>query len=178
MRWKSFSSNRIWNERLKGVGVISLYSVFQHACTGPIMRGSGFPWDLRKAAPNDSYSEIPFSVPIGRFGDCYDRYKVRIGEMRSSLQIIDFILNKIEEGDYKIDFGKILNFPRFLLNIIWNQLFIILSLLKWALFPKFALYAAVEAPKGEMGVFLVSDSFLIHFAVKSFSRFLSFVSYR
>ena len=93
------TENRIWKQRLVGIGVVSPERAFQLGLTGPMLRGSGVAWDLRKKQPYDVYSELDFDIPIGRNGDCYDRYLVRVEEMRQSNRIIQQCIKWLKEND-------------------------------------------------------------------------------
>ena len=152
------TGNRIWRQRLIGIGTVTAEQALQYGFTGVMLRGSGIPWDLRKNIPYDNYDSLNFDIPIGTNGDCYDRFLIRIMEMRISLKIIEEILNTMEKGPYKLDLRKLLPPSR------GNAKFNMESLIHH--FKSFsegitslpgAVYKAVEAPKGEFGVFVVSD---------------------
>ena len=106
------TDNRIWIGRTKGVGVVSAADAINYSFSGVMLRGSGVPWDVRKSQPYDAYDQVEFDVPVGKNGDCYDRYLCRIEEFRQSLRIIDQCLNKMPEGQVKIDDHKIVPPPR------------------------------------------------------------------
>jgi len=95
------TSNRIWKERLVDIGVVTASDSIAWGFSGVMLRGSGLPWDLRKNAPYEIYNELKFSVPVGINGDCFDRYLIRIEEMRQSLNIIENCLNLIQQGPIK-----------------------------------------------------------------------------
>jgi NADH-quinone oxidoreductase subunit D len=127
------TGNRIWKDRTVGVGVISAEACIAIGLTGPPLRGSGVKWDLRKAQPYSSYDDFDFDIPIGKNGDTYDRYIVRIEEMRQSLRIIRQAVAGLPEGPVMAKVPKILK-P-----------------------PAGDVYHSIEAPKGELGFYVVSD---------------------
>jgi NADH-quinone oxidoreductase subunit D len=127
------TTNRIWLERTKNVGVISAADAIALGVTGPVLRASGVQWDLRKAQPYAAYADFDFEIPIGENGDTYDRYMVRMVEMRQSMRIIEQAVNGIPEGPIM---GKV---PKVIKP------------------PVGEIYHSIEAPKGELGYFIVSD---------------------
>jgi NADH-quinone oxidoreductase subunit D len=127
------TTNRIWVERTRGVGVLSGPDCIALGVTGPVLRASGVKWDLRKAQPYSHYPDFDFEIPIGASGDTYDRYLVRIAEMRQSLRIIEQAVNGIPEGPIMAKVPKVMK-P-----------------------PVGEVYVSIEAPKGELGYFIVSD---------------------
>jgi NADH-quinone oxidoreductase subunit D len=127
------TTNRIWVERTKGVGYLSPDDCKALGVTGPVLRASGVKWDLRKAQPYSSYQDFDFDIPVGEHGDTYDRYLVRIAEMRQSLRIIRQGVAKLPEGPIMAKVPKVLK-P-----------------------PAGEIYHSIEAPKGELGYFIVSD---------------------
>jgi NADH dehydrogenase (ubiquinone) Fe-S protein 2 len=123
-----------------------------------MLRGSGCPWDLRKSFPYDAYNEVEFSVPVGSNGDCYDRYLIRIEEMRQSLYIILQCLDKIPAGFIKVDDRKISPPSRAMMKHSMESLIHHFKLFSEGLtVPSGEAYASVEAPKGEFGIYLVSN---------------------
>ena len=127
------TTNRIWVERTKGVGKISAKDCIAFGVTGPVLRASGVKWDLRKAQPYANYAEFDFDIPTGEHGDTYDRYLVRMQEMRQSLRIIDQAVKRIPEGPIMAKVPKVIK-------------------------PAVGeIYHSIEAPKGELGYFIVSD---------------------
>nr|YP_010227891.1 NADH dehydrogenase subunit 7 [Polymyxa betae]CAG9644868.1 NADH dehydrogenase subunit 7 [Polymyxa betae] len=150
--------NRIWKQRLVDVGVVTKAQALDWGFTGVLLRGSGTPWDLRKAQPYEIYSKLDFEIPVGKNGDCYDRYLVRIGEMRQSTHIILQCINQIPDGLIKVDDKKITPPSR---REIKNSMEALIHHFK--LYSKgFTIepnetYVSAEAPKGEFGVYLVSD---------------------
>jgi NADH dehydrogenase (ubiquinone) Fe-S protein 2 len=101
------SSNRIWKQRLLNIGVVTSEQALEWGFTGVLLRGSGIPWDLRRIQPYEIYSHINFDIPVGINGDCYDRYLIRVNEMRESLKIIEYCINNIPETPVKLDNFKI-----------------------------------------------------------------------
>ena len=127
------TTNRIWVERTKNVGVISAKDAIALGVTGPVLRASGVKWDLRKAQPYANYKQFEFEIPTGQNGDTYDRYLVRMAEMRQSLRIIQQAVDGIPEGPIMAKVSKVIK-P-----------------------PVGEIYHSIEAPKGELGYFIVSD---------------------
>lgn len=152
------TGNRIWKQRLVDVGVVSLADALSFGFTGPMIRGSGLPWDIRKQHPYDAYNEVKFSIPVGYNGDCYDRYLIRIEEMRQSLSIIMQCLNQIPTGFVKVDDRKISPPSRAMMKHSMESLIHHFKLYSEGYnVPKGESYAVVEAPKGEFGVFVMSN---------------------
>lgn len=152
------TNNRIWKQRLVDIGTISLEDALNWGFSGVMLRSSGLPFDIRRYAPYDAYSLVEFSVAIGEIGDCYDRYLVRIEEMRQSCEIILQCLDLIPTGAIKIDDKKYSNPARALMKFSME------SLIHHFKFysenysvPAGEIYSFVEAPKGEFGIFLKSD---------------------
>ena len=102
----------IWRERLQGVGVITADEAIALGATGPILRSTGVPWDLRKADPYLYYDQVEFGVVVGSYGDCFDRYAIRLNEVRESMAIVRQILEKLPAGDYRIQDRKVTPPPR------------------------------------------------------------------
>lgn len=152
------TGNRIWVNRLVDVGVVTMQQAVDWGFSGVMLRGSGVPWDLRKEQPYDAYSQVEFDVPVGKSGDCFDRYLCRIEEMRQSLRIIDQCINKMPGGACKIDDWKISPPPRAEMKDNMEALIHHFKLFSEGYsVPPGETYTAIEAPKGEFGVFLVSD---------------------
>ena len=152
------SNNRIWKQRLVNIGIVTKKEALDWGFSGVMLRGSGIPWDLRKSQPYEVYDKTPFDIPVGTNGDCFDRYLIRIQEMRQSLRIILFCINNIPEGQIKIDDKKITPLSRFEMK---NSMEALIHHFKFYTqgfdVPKSSTYVTVEAPKGEFGVFLKSD---------------------
>jgi len=154
------TENRIWKQRLVDVGIVTVNDVCNWGFTGVMARGSGLSWDLRKIVPYEIYgdSKLIFSIPVGSKGDCYDRYLIRISEMRQSLLIILYCLNNIPLGNYKINDFKIVPPSRSYMKFSMEALIHHFKLFTEGFqVSKGSTHAFVEAPKGEFGVFLVSD---------------------
>ncbi|GAA31968.2 NADH dehydrogenase (ubiquinone) Fe-S protein 2 [Clonorchis sinensis] len=151
-------NNPIWINRTKDVGVVSAEDALDLGFSGPMLRGSGIKWDLRKAQPYDAYADMEFDVPIGLRGDCYDRFALRLEEMRQSVRIMQQCLNKMPPGEVKVDDAKITPPKRAEMKDSMEALIHHFKLFSEGyLVPPGATYTAVEAPKGEFGVYLVSD---------------------
>src|ERR687896_145661 len=150
--------NEIWLERLKGTGVISQERALELGVTGPLLRATGHPWDLRKAMPYSSYDHFDFAVPVGHHGDNYDRFKVRIDEVRESLKIIEQALDGLPEGPYITANRKVALPPRHELATSMEALIHHFKLVTEGFrVPPGETYAAIESPRGELGCFLVAD---------------------
>jgi NADH-quinone oxidoreductase subunit D len=152
------TGNRIWKQRVVDIGVISAQDALAWGFSGPSLRASGVAWDLRRAQPYDKYAEVEFDVPIGRHGDCYDRYLVRIAEMRESVKIIKQCLAKMQPGPIKLQDHKITPPSRAAMKHSMEALIHHFKLYTEGYHvPAGATYTVVEAPKGEFGVYLVAD---------------------
>lgn len=149
--------NRIWKQRLIGVGAIGADSAVAQGFTGVLLRSTGIRQDIRKTSPYEVYSKLRFNVPVGSNGDCFDRYLLRMSEMVESLNIIEQCISQIPEGVVKNENYKISPPPRALIKTSMESLihhFKYFS--KGASAPANEVYASVESPKGEFGVYLVS----------------------
>ena len=152
------TGNRIWKARLINVGVLPLDVAIANGFTGVMLRGSGLKWDIRKEKPYDAYDDVDFDVPVGSRGDCYDRYLCRVEEMRQSLRIIDQCINKMPGGAYRVNDYKISPPPRAMMKESMEALIHHFKLYTEGYsVPAGETYTCIEAPKGEFGVFLVSD---------------------
>jgi len=153
------TGNRIWKERLVDIGVVSLESAINWGFSGVMLRGSGIPWDLRKSQPYEIYSEIDFSIPVGSSGDCFDRYLVRVEEMRQSLVILQQAIDLLESGPIKTDDYKAGPSLRSeMKNNMENVIHHFKFFSEGVVLPFGETYTATEAPKGEFGVYLISDN--------------------
>ncbi|MFT7235587.1 MAG: NADH-quinone oxidoreductase subunit D [Methylophagaceae bacterium] len=154
------TDNRIWKQRTVGIGVVSPERAMQMGFSGPMLRGSGVEWDLRKKQPYSVYDQVDFDIPVGVEGDCYDRYLVRIEEMRQSNKIIKQCVDWLREnpgpvitGDHKIAPPSRIEMKQDMESMVHHfKLFT-----EGYCVPEGEVYAAVEHPKGELGVYLVSD---------------------
>ena len=152
------TSNRIWKQRTVDIGAFTAEEALAWGFSGPCLRGSGVPWDLRKSQPYELYEQVEFQVPVGRNGDCYDRYLVRISEMRESVKIIRQCLAKMKPGPVKVQDHKISPPSRGEMKRSMEALIHHFKLYTEGFHvPPGATYTAVETPKGEFGVYLVSD---------------------
>ena len=152
------NENRIFRQRTVDIGVVAADEALDLGFTGPMLRASGVPWDLRKSQPYEVYDLMDFDVPVGRHGDCYDRYLVRMAEMRESLKIMAQCLDQMPLGPVKIQDFKIVPPPRLELKRSMEALIHHFKLYTEGFHvPAGETYAAVEAPKGEFGVYLVAD---------------------
>lgn len=154
------TDNRIWKQRTVGIGVVSPERALQLGFTGPMLRGSGVAWDLRKHQPYEVYDLLDFDIPVGVNGDCYDRYLVRIEEMRQSNRIIKQCVDWLRKnpGPVLLDDHKIAPPPREEMKADMESLIHHFKLFtEGYCLPEGEAYAAVEHPKGEFGVYLVSD---------------------
>jgi NADH-quinone oxidoreductase subunit D len=150
--------NEILLQRLKHTGVVSEERLLALGITGPLLRASGNPWDLRKADPYSSYDHFDFKIPVGTTGDNYDRFRVRMAEMRESLKIIEQALDGLPEGPYITDNRKIALPPRHELATSMEALIHHFKLVTEGFrVPPGEAYVAIEAPRGEMGCFVLAD---------------------
>lgn len=152
------TNNRIFKQRMVGIGTVTKDEALAWGFSGPMIRGSGIAWDLRKSQPYEVYDELDFDIPIGKNGDSYDRYLVRVQEMRESLKIIKQCLEKIPEGAVVTSDSRIAPPKRSELKTSMEALINHFKLYTEGYHPpKGETYAAVEAPKGEFGVYVISD---------------------
>ena len=153
------TSNRIWKERLVNIGIVTSKKAVDWGFSGVMLRGSGIPWDLRKMQPYENYSDLNFYIPVGVNGDCYDRYLIRMEEMRQSTSIISQIINKIPEGSVKSSNYKFSPPSR---TDLKNSMEALIHHFKFYSegysLPSGETYTATEAPKGEFGVYLLSNN--------------------
>ncbi|MFZ8886548.1 MAG: NADH-quinone oxidoreductase subunit D [Steroidobacteraceae bacterium] len=154
------TDNRIWKQRTVGIGVVSPERALQLGFSGPMLRGSGFAWDLRKKQPYAAYADMDFDIPVGVTGDCYDRYLVRIEEMRQSNRIIRQCIDwlRVHPGPVMLADHKLTPPSREEMKEDMEALIHHFKLFtEGYTVPEGEVYSAVEAPKGEFGVWLVSD---------------------
>jgi len=152
------TGNRIWKQRVVDIGVISAEEALAWGFAGPNLRASGIAWDLRRAQPYDKYAEVEFDIPVGAKGDCYDRYLVRVAEMRESVKIVKQCLDKMQPGPIKLQDHKITPPTRAAMKHSMEALIHHFKLYTEGYHvPAGATYTVVEAPKGEFGVYLVAD---------------------
>jgi NADH-quinone oxidoreductase subunit D len=154
------TDNRIWKQRTVGIGVVSPERALQLGFSGPMLRGSGFAWDLRKKQPYAAYDQVDFDIPVGQNGDCYDRYLVRIEELRQSNRIIKQCVDWLRRnpGPVMVDDHKVVPPTRTAMKDDMEALIHHFKLFTEGYCPPPGeVYAAIEAPKGEFGVYMVSD---------------------
>lgn len=152
------TENRIFKQRTVDIGVVTPEQALAWGFSGPMLRASGVPWDLRKAQPYEVYDRMDFDIPVGRHGDCYDRYLVRMWEMRQSVKIIRQCLEQMPEGEVRIRNNKITPPSRAEMKRSMEALIHHFKLYTEGIHvPKGEVYVATENPKGEFGVYLVSD---------------------
>jgi NADH-quinone oxidoreductase subunit D len=152
------TDNRIFKQRNVDIGVVSQQDALDWGFSGVMVRGSGMAWDLRRSQPYEVYSELDFDIPVGKNGDCYDRYLVRMEEMRQSLRIMKQAIEKMPQGPVHTTDGKMFPPPRAEMKRSMEALIHHFKLYTEGVrVPAGEVYAAVEAPKGEFGVYLVSD---------------------
>ncbi|MXW75307.1 MAG: NADH-quinone oxidoreductase subunit D [Acidimicrobiaceae bacterium] len=148
----------IWRERLQGVGAINADEAIALSATGPLLRSTGYAWDLRRDEPYLAYDEVDFDVIVGTYGDCYDRYAIRINEIRESMKIVDQIIDKMPGGDYRLQDKKVTPPPRIRIDESMEALIHHFKIFTEGYqVPKGEAYTAVESPRGELGVYIVSD---------------------
>ncbi len=161
------SNNRIWKYRLVNIGIVSRDQALNWSFSGVMLRSTGVAWDLRKQFPYEVYDRLSFDVPLGRYGDCYDRYLMRMQEMRQSIRIIKQCLDQMPYGVVRVDNRKISPPSRRSMKISMEAL---INHFKYhsggVAVPRGEIYMSVEAPKGEFGVYLVADGSPIPFRCK------------
>ena len=154
------TDNRIWKQRTVGIGVVSPERALQLGFSGPMLRGSGVEWDLRRKQPYEVYADLDFAVPVGANGDCYDRYLVRVEEMRQSNRIVRQCVDWLREnpGPVILDDHKLVPPPREQMKDDMESLIHHFKLFtEGYCAPAGEVYCAVEHPKGEFGIYLISD---------------------
>lgn len=152
------TTNPIWVERTRGLGVITAEDAIAYGASGPVLRGSGIAYDLRKAAPYSSYDHFAFDIPVGSNGDVYDRYLVRLFEMRESLRIVDQAMANLPGGPVNTSNRKVALPPRNEINTSMESLIHHFKLVTEGFrVPRGHVYQAIESPRGELGFYLVSD---------------------
>jgi NADH dehydrogenase I D subunit len=155
---KILTGNRVWLKRNKGVGIISAEDAVDIGLSGPALRASGVYWDIRKHQPYLVYDHMIFDVPTGTNGDSFDRYIVRIEEMRQSLRIIEQAVKDMPRGPFNVDMPEIVPPPK---KNVYDNMESLIHQFKYVSqgfdVPKGEVYSYVEAPKGELGVYIISD---------------------
>ena len=148
----------IWRERLQGVGVITPTEAIALGATGPILRSTGVDWDLRRGMPYLHYPEVEFDVIVGSYGDAFDRYAIRLNEVRESMRIVRQILDRMPTGDYRIQDKKVTPPPRARIDESMEALIHHFKIFTEGFkVPEGEVYVAVESPRGELGCYIASD---------------------
>jgi NADH-quinone oxidoreductase subunit D len=148
----------IWRDRLQGVGVISQDEAIALSATGPILRSTGLTWDLRRDMPYLAYEDLEFDVVVGSYGDSFDRYAIRLNEIRESIRIVHQILDQMPEGDYRAQDAKVTPPPRARIDESMEALIHHFKIFTEGFkVPEGEVYVAVESPRGELGCYIVSD---------------------
>ncbi len=170
---KLLTENPLWLDRTQGIGFLSAEDAIKLGCTGPTLRGSGVNWDIRKAIPYSGYENFEFDVPLGQHGDVYDRYLIRIEEMRQSLRIVRQAIDNLPDGPVRSNNRKYVPPPRSELGKSMEA--VIHHFKLWTEGfrpPEGEVYVRVESPRGELGCYLVSDGspkpWRVHFRTPSF----------
>ena len=152
------SGQPIWRERLQGVGVITAQEAIALGVTGPILRSTGVPWDLRRDMPYLHYDQLEFDVVVGEYGDAYDRYSIRFNEIRESMRIVYQILDRMPSGDYRIQDKKVTPPPRARIDESMEALIHHFKIFTEGFkVPEGEVYVSIESPRGEIGCYIVSD---------------------
>ena len=152
------TDNRIFKQRNVDIGIVTKQDALDYSFSGVMLRGSGVAWDLRKSQPYECYDQLEFKIPVGKNGDCYDRYICRIEEMRESVKIINQCLSKMPKGPIKSPDGKLTPPPKKEIKESMEALIHHFKLFTEGFrVTEDEIYTAVEAPKGEFGVYLISD---------------------
>jgi len=150
--------NPIWKERTQGIGILTGEQALNIGCSGPITRGSGIAWDLRKSNPYSSYEDFDFKIPVGAVGDVYDRFLVRLMEMRESCKIMQQAIDQLPAGEWNSGDRKVVPPPKAEIDTSMEALIHHFKLWTEGFRPKVGeAYAATEGPKGELGFYIVSD---------------------
>jgi NADH-quinone oxidoreductase subunit D len=163
----------IWRERLQGVGVITADEALALGTSGPILRSTGVAWDLRRDQPYLHYNKVEFDVIVGSYGDAFDRYAIRINEIRESIRIVHQVLDAMPLGDYRIQNKKVTPPPRARIDESMEALIHHFKIFTEGFkVPEGEVYAAIESPRGEIGCYIVSDGgpkpYRIHMRAPSF----------
>ncbi|HSL56380.1 MAG TPA: NADH-quinone oxidoreductase subunit D [Acidimicrobiales bacterium] len=148
----------IWRGRLQGVGVLSTEEALALGTTGPLLRSTGYAWDLRRDMPYLAYDQVEFDVIVGTYGDCFDRYAIRLAEIRESLRIVRQILDQMPSGDYRVQDKKVTPPPRARIDESMEALIHHFKIFTEGFkVPEGEVYVAIESPRGELGCYIVSD---------------------
>ena len=169
------TSAPLWEERLRGIGKLTRAEVINMGLTGVMLRGSGVDWDLRRDAPYSGYENYDFVVPVETEGDCFARYRVRMQEMRQSVRIIEQALKNLPGGPFRTDDRKVSLPPRAELDVSMEALIHHFKLMTEGFrVPPGMIYHGIEASKGELGFYIVSDGsampYRLHVRAPSFNN--------
>ena len=165
----------IWRERLQGVGVLNADEALALSATGPILRSTGYAWDLRRDEPYLAYPDVDFDVIVGSFGDSYDRYAIRLNEIRESMRIVEQILDRMPSGDYRIQDKKVTPPPRARIDESMEALIHHFKIFTEGFkVPEGEVYVGIESPRGEIGCYIASDGsptpYRMHMRAPSFAN--------
>jgi NADH-quinone oxidoreductase subunit D len=163
----------IWRERTQGIGVITTEQAMALSATGPILRSTGFPWDLRRAMPYLRYDQVDFDVVVGSYGDTFDRYAIRLNEVRESIRIVRQIVDRMPAGDYRVQDKKVTPPPRARIDESMEALIHHFKIFTEGYkVPEGEVYVSIESPRGELGCYIVSDAsakpYRVHIRAPSF----------
>ena len=148
----------IWRERTQGIGVITTEEALAMGATGPILRSTGYAWDLRRAMPYLAYDQVDFDIVVGTYGDTFDRYAIRLNEIRESMRIVEQCLELMPDGPYRAEDRKVTPPPRARIDESMEALIHHFKIFTEGFkVPPGEVYTAVESPRGELGCYLVSD---------------------
>jgi NADH-quinone oxidoreductase subunit D len=163
----------IWRERTQGVGVMTQEQALAISATGPILRSTGLPWDLRRTMPYLFYEQVEFDVVVGSYGDTFDRYAIRLNEIRESIRIVRQIVDRVPAGDYRAQDKKVTPPPRARIDESMEALIHHFKIFTEGYkVPEGEVYVAIESPRGELGCYIVSDGsarpYRLHIRAPSF----------
>jgi NADH-quinone oxidoreductase subunit D len=163
----------IWRERTQGIGVITQEQAIAVSATGPILRSTGLPWDLRRTIPYLFYDQLEFDVVVGTYGDTFDRYAIRLNEVRESIKLVRQILDRMPAGDYRAQDKKVTPPPRARIDESMEALIHHFKIFTEGYkVPEGEVYVAIESPRGELGCYIVSDGsarpYRLHIRAPSF----------
>ncbi len=148
----------IWRERTQGIGVLTTEEALALGATGPLLRSTGYAWDLRRAMPYLAYDEVDFDIVVGTYGDTFDRYAIRLNEIRESMRIVEQCLDMVPDGPYRAEDRKVTPPPRARIDESMEALIHHFKIFTEGYrVPPGEVYAAVESPRGELGCYIVSD---------------------
>ena len=148
----------LWRDRLQGVGILNEAECLALGTTGPLLRAAGSSWDLRRDMPYLAYDEVDFDIPVGSYGDCFDRFAIKLAEIEESIKIVRQCIEKMPDGDYRVQDKKVTPPPRARIDESMEALIHHFKIFTEGFkVPVGEAYAAVESPRGELGVYIVSD---------------------